>query len=293
MAECKMLAVDVDGTLLEQGRVDPADAAALRAAAEGGILPCLCTGRSWDQVRPIWQELALPRPQAPVICVGGALVTEPSTGRTLYSRPFDRPTADDLARAVVAMGYPAMALVDAWREGFDYFLMGPCEQVGLYQEFLAARELRVRRVERLSRPGDPPTLRISLLADGGDVEGLVAALRQQFGGRVEAQGIYLRHADLHIVEAFRAGTNKFTAMVYVGQGDRISPAAMAAIGDDHNDLAMLTGAGVSATTADAPPELLQAADMVLAPRGQRPVAQFVAALLARRQGPGATAPPSR
>ena len=292
MAKCRMLAVDVDGTLLEQGRVDAADAAALRAAAEAGIIPCLCTGRSWGQVRPIWQELALPQPLAPVICVGGALVTEPSTGRTLYGRPFGRPTADELAQAVVGLGYPAMALVDAWREGFDYFLLGPREQLPLYRRFFAGRELRVRRVDRLGRPGDPPTLRISLLAEGRHVDHIVGALREQFAGRIEVQGIHLRHADLHVVEAFRAGTNKFTAMVYVGQGYRIAPAAMAAIGDDHNDLAMLTGAGVSATTADAPPELRQAADMVLAPRGQGAVAQFVNALLAGRP-PRTTDPPSR
>ena len=37
--------------------------------------------------------LALPGPHMPVICVGGAVVVEPDTGRSLYSRPFERAVA--------------------------------------------------------------------------------------------------------------------------------------------------------------------------------------------------------
>lgn len=279
MANCRLLSVDVDGTLLDEGRIDGADAAALRTAAEAGIIVCLCTGRSWLEVRPIWRGLGMAEPFAPVICVGGALVAEPQTGRTLYSRPFDAPTAADLAQAVQQMHYPVMALVDAWREGFDYFVLGAFEHVPLYRRFFDRRDLRIRRVDRLDEATLPRVLRISLLAEADRAPALADELGRRYGGRIEVQAIHLRHHDLHIVEAFMAGTNKFTAMVYVGQGYRIAPNEMAAIGDDHNDLPMLAGAGFSATTADAPQALQEAADMVLAPRGQGPVAQFVRALL--------------
>ncbi|MCD6377669.1 MAG: HAD-IIB family hydrolase, partial [Planctomycetes bacterium] len=116
----RLLAVDIDGTLLNRGMLDEADVSALHAAARAGIIVCLCTGRSWPEAKHIWEQLDLPAPHAPVICAGGALVAEPDTGRTLYSRAFTRHDAQELAEQMLQMGYPVMALVDAWREGFDY-----------------------------------------------------------------------------------------------------------------------------------------------------------------------------
>ena len=281
-SKIRLLAVDVDGTLLCGGTVDPADADALRAAAEAGIVVCLCTGRSWNEVREIWEEMNLPDPRAPVVCAGGALVVEPDTGRSLYSRPFDRATADELAQEMHGLGYPVMALVDGWREGFDYYIIGRYEDHPLYRRFFDRRERRIRQVTELNRPDHARPLRISVLEERDRADELVGMFRRRFAGRIEIQAIWLRGLDLHIVEAFAAGANKFTAMVYVGQGCRIGPGAMAAIGDDYNDLPLLQGAALSATTADAPDELRRAADVIVAPRGQRAVAEFVDMLLANR-----------
>lgn len=277
---CRLLGVDVDGTLLSGGSIGAADAEALRAAARAGIIVCLCTGRSWDEVRDIWKRLRLPAPHAPVVCVGGSLVAEPQTGRTLYARPFDRPTADELAGEIRRLGYPVMALVDGWREEFDYFLIGPHDGHPLYQRFFDGRACRVRWVDRLARDAGPRPLRISLLAEAERAFELVGVLRERFAGRIEVQAVRLHSYRLHIVEAFAAGANKLTALVYVGQGHRIGRGAMAAIGDDYNDLPLLEGVAFSATTADAPPALRQAADVIVAPRGRGAVAEFVDMLLA-------------
>ena len=274
----KLLAVDVDGTLLNHGVMDDADAEALRAAAEAGIVVCLCTGRSWQETRDIWEDLNLPKPHGAVVCAGGALVVEPDTGRTLYSRTFDKATAQELTEQMQRMGYPVMALVDAWREGFDYFLIGRYDDRPLYQRFISARQRRIRHVDRLDRDDYPRPLRISALEEPGCGRPAVETLKQHFAGRIEIQDIYLSHRDVDIVEAFSAGTDKFTALQYVGQGHRIGPKAFAAIGDDNNDLAMLRGSGLSGTPGDAPDELLRTADMVLSSRGSGPVAEFVDAI---------------
>ncbi len=271
----KLLAVDIDGTLLNHGVIDAADADSLRVAAQAGIVVCLCTGRSWEETRDIWKNLRLPAPHVPVICAGGAMVVEPDTGRTLYSRTFDRTTAQELTEQMQRMGYPVMALVDAWREGFDYFLIGRYDDRPLYQNFISAIPRRIRNVDRLDRDDYPRPLRISALEKPGCGRPAVETLKQHFAGRIEIQDIYLSHRDVDIIEAFSAGTDKFTALQYVGQGFRIAPSAFAAIGDDNNDLAMLRGSALSGTPADAPDELRRTAKMVLSPRGRCPVAEFV------------------
>jgi hypothetical protein len=276
---CKLLAVDIDGTLINGGRLHADDARALHRAAEAGLAICLCTGRSWAEARPVWGQLALPGPHAPVICVGGALVAQPADGSTLYARSFDRPTAAALAGAMRQKGYPVMALVDAWREGFDYCMVGRFDAHPLYRRFFDGRGWQVRYVDDLADPSLPCPLRISVLEEASACDELVEQWQGQFAGRIEIQAIRAPNYGLHIVESFAAGVNKFTALEFVGRTLGIAPSDMAAIGDDYNDLAMLAETGISATTADAPQELRQAATMTLGPRGQCPVAQFVHHLL--------------
>ncbi|MDY7011063.1 MAG: HAD family hydrolase [Planctomycetota bacterium] len=275
----KLLAVDVDGTLMNHGVMDDADVDSLHEATHAGIVVTLCTGRSWEETRNLWQDLRLPAPHGPVVCAGGALIVEPDTGRTLYSRTFDKTTAQELTQQMQRMGYPVMALVDAWREGFDYFLVGRYDDRPLYQNFINATPRRIRQVDRLDCDGYPRPLRISALEEPGAGRPAVEVLKRHFAGRIEIQDIYLSHRDVDIVEAFSAGTDKFTAIQYVGQGYRIAPSAFAAIGDDNNDLAMLRGSGISGTPADAPDELRKTAKMILSPRGSCPVSEFVDAVL--------------
>ena len=275
----RLLAVDIDGTLFYRGMLDEADVSALHAAARAGIIVCLCTGRSWPEAKHIWEQLNLPAPHAPVICAGGALVAEPDTGRTLYSRAFTRHDAQELAEQMLQMGYPVMALVDAWREGFDYFLLGKYEENPIYQRFITAVQRRIRRVDRLDRDDYPRPLRLSLLEEPGKGRPIVEALKKHFGNRIVVQDIYLSHREVDIVEAFSAGTDKFTALVYLAQGFHISPHEFAAIGDDNNDLVMLQKSGLSGTPSDAPEQLKQSADIILPPRGQNPVATFVEHIL--------------
>jgi HAD superfamily hydrolase (TIGR01484 family) len=274
-----MLAVDVDGTLVAGAGPDPTDVAALHHAAAAGMVVCLCTGRAWPEVRAVWEGLRLPQPAAPVVCVGGALVVEPQTGRTLYSRPFARETAAELGEAMREMGYAVMALVDGWREAFDYYLMGPWRQDPLLEQFFRRRRSRFREVQRLDPRRGPRILRISVLDDGDGAAAVARTMRQRFAGRIEIQAIHLPRTGVHIAEAFAAGTHKLSALTYVGQGRQVARAAMAAIGDDLNDLVMLKGVGFSAAPADAPEELRAAADLVVAARGKGCVAEFVRAVL--------------
>ena len=82
---------------------------------------------------------------------------------------------------------------------------------------------------------------------------LLPELRAKFAGKTEIQGIFApNYGVLFILEAFSAGTTKFSALVYVGQAMRLGTGLMAAIGDDYNDISMLAGVARSAAPRDAP-----------------------------------------
>ena len=115
-----MLALDVDGTLLDQdGTLRPSTAAAVARAAEAGIQPVLCTGRRYRRALPIARQLGI---DAPLVCNSGTIVKDPRTHRTLWRADFD----DSLAMGVFDLfrghDQPSVVFTDRGPEDFDFII---------------------------------------------------------------------------------------------------------------------------------------------------------------------------
>ena len=129
---------------------------ALAAAQDAGLRVCLATGRSLVETMPVWRQLRLTLPPQPMILIGGALVAEPETGRTLYQRTIPSELACEYADAVVSRGYSAMAIVDAWRHGFDYYLVESRDVRQVRDGWFAKMNARIHAVPTLGRNGQTP-----------------------------------------------------------------------------------------------------------------------------------------
>ena len=71
----QILALDVDGTLLDPGgTLRPRTLAAVAREARAGIRPVLCTGRRYRRAWPIARQLEL---DAPLVCNSGAIIKDP------------------------------------------------------------------------------------------------------------------------------------------------------------------------------------------------------------------------
>ncbi|MFZ5824873.1 MAG: HAD family hydrolase, partial [Bacillota bacterium] len=82
----KLLAIDLDGTLLDRAsRVPEENRRAVADALAAGVEVMLVTGRSWRSTKPIYDELGL---TGPAICYLGGLVLADGSGRVLYHRPL-------------------------------------------------------------------------------------------------------------------------------------------------------------------------------------------------------------
>ncbi len=261
----RLLAIDVDGTLLgSDHQPDSETVEAIQLSREQGLRICLATGRSYDETIEIWRKLQLAPPFEPIILVGGALVSEGDTGRTLYQRTIERELACEFADALAEAGYCAMGLVDGWRHGWDYLLCETGDVHTAVREWLDKTGARVRRVGRFAEAGDfSDPLRITVVADPLDAEQLVAEMHERFNGRLEVHAIVAPNYGVTIVEGFAAGVNKWTALNYVAQGYRIAPREIAAIGDDVNDLGMIRSAALGAAMPGAVPLVREAADRVV------------------------------
>jgi Cof subfamily protein (haloacid dehalogenase superfamily) len=259
-----LLALDVDGTLVgPDGRVSGDVVAAITEARAAGLAVCLATGRSYAETLPIWRQLHLAPPLEPLVLIGGALVAEPDSGRTLYQRAIGRELARRLDEAFAAAGHCAMAITDPWRTGIDYYLTDGPDRDAVDLRWFAKMDVRIRRVRRLADVAElPALLRISAVVQPDPGRELAAALAAQFAGQLNVHCILAPNYGVTVVEALALGADKFTAVRYVAQAMPLPTARVAAIGDDVNDLALLRGVGLGAAMPSAPPAVLAAAKHV-------------------------------
>jgi Cof subfamily protein (haloacid dehalogenase superfamily) len=260
----RLLALDVDGTLIgRDGLVSVDVIAAVADARAAGLAVCLATGRSYVETLPIWRQLNLAPPLEPLVLIGGALVAEPDSGRTLYQRAIPRELACRLDEALAASGHCAMAITDPWRTGVDYYLTDGADRDAVLKRWFSQMNVRVRRVRRLAEVAElPALLRISAVIEPEPGRVLAAALAEQFAGQLNVHCILAPNYGVTVVEAFALGADKFSAVRYVAQALPVSTARIAAVGDDVNDLALLRGVGLGVAMPSAPPAVVAATKLV-------------------------------
>ena len=216
----RLLALDCDGTLADRSSVVGPDVIeAVQAAEAAGLKVCVATGRSFIEVLPVWRQLGLAGPRfEPIVCIGGALVAEAPTGRTLFEQPIPRELAVSFSRALAEAGYSAMAFVDGWRYDADYYLTDVGNVDRADGHWFRQMDVRVVRVKDFGDlPEMPEPLRISALVDPADGPALEARLNETFAGQLNLHTILAPNYGVTIVEAFAAEVNKFTGVQYVAQ----------------------------------------------------------------------------
>lgn len=272
-----LLALDVDGTLHGPDHtVSDETARAVRAAEAAGLAVCLATGRSYIETLPTWRALGLTGPHQPMVLIGGALVSEADTGRTLYHKPIAREVAVAFADALGRAGYSPMAIVDSWRHGVDYFLSECGDVHAAQRQWFSKMNVTVRTVGRLGDVADlPPPLRISAVVPPDAAPSLAERLKQQFDGMLNIHPIEAPNYNVTIVEALSARADKFTALRYIAQGMRIGAGQIVAVGDDVNDITMVRGAALGVAMPHSPQPLQDAADYQITTS----LAEFITALV--------------
>jgi len=265
MTRYKLLALDVDGTLVgTDSRVSPLLTEALRRAQDAGLRVCLATGRSYIETIGVWRQLGLPGPWEPLVLVGGALVSEPDTGRTLYHKPIGRALAQEFAEALGRAGLASMAIVDAWRHGIDYLLVETGDVHEALAKWFSKMNVKVRRVGRLDEDGSlPPPLRISAVVEPAAGARLADQLAQQFDQRLNVHSILAPNYGVTIVEAFARGASKQSGLLYVAQAMGAAPRDVVAVGDDVNDLPMVRWAGLGAAMGHGQAALRESAKHIV------------------------------
>jgi Cof subfamily protein (haloacid dehalogenase superfamily) len=272
----RLIATDLDGTLLRDDRtVSARTVAALAAAEAAGIEVFFVTGRPAR-----WMHVVATTPldgdparrsfltNGIAICANGAAVYD--LHRDLLLEAF--PLAERDARAVVAAvrdAVPGTTFAVERTGGFHY----EPEYAAAWAE---ADSLVGPIEELLGSDADQPVLKLLARHDSADPDTFLAAARGAAGEHAE----FTRSSPSALLEISGVGVSKASTLARCCAERGITADEVIAFGDMPNDLAMLSWAGTSYAVANAHPEVLAATTHRTSANEDDGVAHVIEAILA-------------
>lgn len=246
----KLLALDLDGTLITDDLIISDEAkAAIAAARTQGVLVTLVTGRMFQSAQMFAQELEL---AMPLICYQGALVRHSTTGETIYHQPIPLHLARQFISIAQEKGYHVNSYVD------DQILVAQITPEAEYYSSLARVPAQVvgDLLHFTDRPERAPT-KLVVIVNEAQTLGVVNEMQGIFGDQ-----LYVTRSHPRFAEAVNPACNKGVALAALAQALDIPRQQVMAIGDNLNDLPMLEWAGLSVAVANASPTVKEKAGYV-------------------------------
>jgi len=241
----KLLALDLDGTLLNSGlRLSDGNAEAVRAVMERGVQVVLATARFYGIALRTASRLGV---ETPLICSNGALVKQPVDGRELIHLNLDH----DLAREVTTLGDDRGWEMFTTIEDVTYMQMRP----GIVPERLPGG---LRIAERQSdHMDDGPTTCVLVFGEEA-VNEISSRFLPAYNGRARFS-INRPTNTAHYVIITHPEAEKARALEAVLKELSVSPQQAIAMGDSESDIGMFRLAGLGIAMRNAPDEVQRAA----------------------------------
>ncbi|MBF6050794.1 hydrolase [Streptomyces eurocidicus] len=241
----RLIATDLDGTLLHDDKtVSDRTVAALAAAEAAGIEVFFVTGRPARWMDVVSEHV---HGHGLAICANGAAVVDlHDGGRFVEVRPLAREDALAIVHAVRAVA-PGASFAVEHTSGFHYepeyppFFLDPGAVIAPAEELLAEDS------------GDSAPILKLLAHHSGLGPDEFLTLARKAGG---THGEFTRSSPTALLEISAAGVSKASTLARCCALRGISPEEVVAFGDMPNDLEMLGWAGTAYAMANAHPEVL-------------------------------------
>jgi Cof subfamily protein (haloacid dehalogenase superfamily) len=236
----RLIAIDIDGTLLDsKGQVPEANQRAIAAAVERGIEVALVTGRRYTFARPVAERVPVP---LTMIVNNGALVRT-SEGETHHRLLLERAVARRLLEATADYRVGALVLFDRPREKQIAYELLDWANPSRTDYWRRNREY-LTEVTPLEDCLDEDPIQVMYTGGVERMRALAQLLAGlEFAGHFSVQLTEYPARDFTLVDVLHPRVSKGATLRQWAARRGYAREEVMAIGDNLNDLEMLTFAG--------------------------------------------------
>lgn len=248
MSEIRLVALDLDGTLLTSAGTLPSEGAALLAqAAANGVFVILATTRHFDNTLQFYRALGL---SAPLVCANGAQVWATADGPLWAEYCIGEECAHAIAQLADEQGWELAVTIGR----MVYCRQRPNQPLGLH-----APHITVVASNAAAIIGAP--LRI-MTWQAQAIEGIGAFCKSELHDQCSVE-LYVNPDGSHqSLGVFASSANKGTALNLVIEQLGVTREQVVTIGDNFNDLPMFACGNVSVAMANAPEAVRREASLI-------------------------------
>lgn len=280
----RMVAIDLDGTLLRKdGTMGERTRLALQAAVKQGTKVVICTGRRFRTTLPILAELEL---AVPVIVHGGQLIKDAGSYETLHHNYLSKDFSLEMVKFLKSYGATPIVYVDLFAQGIDIYLDNERDGHPYHLKYLKINRSHCQFVGDVTRVFCPQTIHVGALADRPSLERLNARLEREFGSSIRHLVLNNTNDEGAFLEIMSPGTSKWRALSRLIEMERITPEQVISIGDEVNDLEMISHAGLGVAMGNAVPAVKAVADYITRTNEEDGVAHVVEQFLLKEMEDG-------
>ena len=261
MANIKLIALDMDGTLFDElGKISEKDKETLQRATEAGVAVAIATGRAYTEL-PV--EMLYEVGVRYAITGNGSAVYKLPTGQCVFADCLDNEVLYDILEEIGQLD----VYYDVYIEGIAYCPKSVCHNIRkmdmpteIHEHVERTRTVVDDLIEFIKSTGkqvEKATVNFALLKDGSLL------------GREETAEILDKYPQVqylsggyHNWEFTRTGVTKGSGIQFLAKELGVPMECTMACGDSQNDLAMLETVAVAVAMGNATPEVKRIADFV-------------------------------
>ncbi len=247
----QLLALDLDGTVMgPELIVSEVVQQAIVAAQARGVRVTLATGRMFGASLPFARLLNV---HTPIICYQGAMVRHPVTGEIYHHVTMPGELAAEAVRMLLAQNIFVIAYIDE-----KLCIVERRPELDLYQRYHPEGAQVVVADDLAAMVQNTPPTKLLFVAEPPVVERELARHGERFSGQlsvVRSHELFGELTALHV--------SKGAALEALAHDLGIAREGVIAIGDQENDLSMISWAGLGLAMGNAIPEVQAAAAAVL------------------------------
>lgn len=252
----KMIAVDMDGTLLKDNKeVSQINKDAIRKACDAGVKVVVCTGRIFTSAKAYAKIVGS---VAPIIASNGAYIREKDKDEVVYEKTLETDKLLKVVKMAKEQGfYPHIYTTNTI---YTEKLIFSSKNYATWNESLAEKDRVIIEIvddlNEIIQDGKHSIIKAVVMGD--DINKL-KALRNKIAEEVE---VAIMSSVRNNFEVTAFGTSKGKGVSILADFYGITKDEIICIGDSENDISMIEYAGLGVAMENSPEEIKAIADYV-------------------------------